>query len=402
MRGVASARAALVIAVLAAGAQSGATSARAAAVTVTCGQVISTNITLANDLTCAGDALSVDTDGVTLNLGGHTIQGNGSGTGITLFPANLDPQITGATVTNGTIAGFAAAFHLIDTVNPTLSRLILTDDGAAPTPVINTDAFNLGLEYVHGLHITHTQITGSHGPVIEGGIGIFQLTIATTQITGGTMYFSQTIGGPTFTDDRITDASLDLDIESGTTITGSTFTRSPILDNGQGGGFDTFQNNTFTGAGTALNIADAGNQQLTGNTFTGNDIGAVINNSLGDTISGNTFTRNATAGLYFNTAGSPAGSGDQPGAQLTLASNTADRNGTHPDGATDPVGNPINAGLYLYTPNGGATITDNNTSHNSGYGIYASLSDNFSNTSSNNTSIHDFARCYPLYTCAYQ
>lgn len=44
-----------------------------------CGQVIATDFLLGADLSCRGDALVVGADGITLDLGGHTITGPGKG-----------------------------------------------------------------------------------------------------------------------------------------------------------------------------------------------------------------------------------------------------------------------------------------------------------------------------------
>jgi hypothetical protein len=48
--------------------------AAAQARTVSCGEVITQDTTVSNDLDCVGDALSVGADDVTLNLNGHEIQ----------------------------------------------------------------------------------------------------------------------------------------------------------------------------------------------------------------------------------------------------------------------------------------------------------------------------------------
>lgn len=48
----------------------------AAAVTVTCGQLLTTNTTVSNDLTdCPADGLRIGASGITVNLNGHTIDG---------------------------------------------------------------------------------------------------------------------------------------------------------------------------------------------------------------------------------------------------------------------------------------------------------------------------------------
>jgi hypothetical protein len=73
------------------------------AATVVCGQAITVSTLVSNDLTdCPGVGLVVNAPGIVLNLGGHTIDGNGGQAGIS-FAAAAD----GAAVMNGTVQGFS-------------------------------------------------------------------------------------------------------------------------------------------------------------------------------------------------------------------------------------------------------------------------------------------------------
>src|SRR5690349_5812709 len=79
-------------------------------ITATCGMTITTDVVIGNDLTCSQDALIVGSDGITIDLGGHTILGVGADANIgvnggSIFPVAVDPHTF--TVKNGTIAGFA-------------------------------------------------------------------------------------------------------------------------------------------------------------------------------------------------------------------------------------------------------------------------------------------------------
>ena len=364
---------------------------------VTCGEVITTSITVANDLTCAGGtALTIGGDGVTLDLNGHTISGDGSGLAVEVIAANGNPQITDVTVTNGTIAHFARAVHFENTVKATMSDLLLTDNGSSTTPVIDT--FHSAFTEI--LLITHTHIVHSNGYVMFSSVQLGNLTMSHTHISDGKMFLSQT-GGPTFTDDTFTNAPLTLDIEGFTTITGSKFVGSPIVNDGFGFGHDVFENNTFSGvpAGTALALTDVADQRLADNTFTGNNIGVSISDSPRDTISGNTFSHNRTAGVYFVDNFGPIGAGP-----LLVTGNTAKFNGTHPDGTLDPGGVAVEGGIFLYTPRGGATVTNNSTAHNGGYGIYLlpPTPGSGTNVASGNVSHDDFGKCYTLDVCSYK
>src|SRR4030095_6743783 len=64
-----------------------------------CGATILTDLKLDFDLSCPGDGLFVDADGVTINLNGHTIAGSGVGVGITVRVRH-DVVIQGGTITD--------------------------------------------------------------------------------------------------------------------------------------------------------------------------------------------------------------------------------------------------------------------------------------------------------------
>lgn len=67
-----------------------------------CGATLTVDTTLTSDLTCSGDGLIVGS-GATLDLGGHTISGTGTGRGVVLF----------GTVRNGTVTGFGDGVHAV-------------------------------------------------------------------------------------------------------------------------------------------------------------------------------------------------------------------------------------------------------------------------------------------------
>ena len=77
------------------------TAAPAYASHVGCGSLITTDTTLDSDVgPCAGDGLIVAADDVTLDLGGHTVSGAGTG------PSVRVARHTDVEVTGGTIEGF--------------------------------------------------------------------------------------------------------------------------------------------------------------------------------------------------------------------------------------------------------------------------------------------------------
>ena len=97
--------------------------APATAVDVTCGTVVTTSITLTSDLgPCAGDALIAGADNITINLGGYTISGTGSGAGVRVA------QHSGVTVTSGAIQGFHTGVVLDESTTSTVTRLVLRNN----------------------------------------------------------------------------------------------------------------------------------------------------------------------------------------------------------------------------------------------------------------------------------
>jgi parallel beta-helix repeat protein len=81
----------------------------ASAATLGCGEVVTTSVILANDLTdCSGDGLVVGADGVTVDLGGHTIDGTFADDSVGVRNDGYD----GVTITNGTVQEFERGVSL--------------------------------------------------------------------------------------------------------------------------------------------------------------------------------------------------------------------------------------------------------------------------------------------------
>ena len=84
-----------------------------------CGQRVTADFVLANDMTCAADAFVVVGDNLTLDLGGHTITGPGMGPQTWPLP-QLDTVgvrtggHTNVTIRNGTISQFSTGIYFID------------------------------------------------------------------------------------------------------------------------------------------------------------------------------------------------------------------------------------------------------------------------------------------------
>jgi hypothetical protein len=88
--------------------------------TIKCGDTIDQDVALVHNLTCSGDGL-VLSNGATLDLNGHKIRGDGTGTGVRIvdFGNENDTHQGDDVLSNGTIAGFDTGVYL----RPATSRV---------------------------------------------------------------------------------------------------------------------------------------------------------------------------------------------------------------------------------------------------------------------------------------
>lgn len=111
------------------------TAAPAYASHVGCGSLITTDTTLDSDVgPCVGDALIVAADDVTLDLGGHTVSGAGTGAGVRVA------RHTGVEVMNGTIEGFHTGLVLDEADGNHIWSLTLRDNLRQGITVAGSDA----------------------------------------------------------------------------------------------------------------------------------------------------------------------------------------------------------------------------------------------------------------------
>ena len=96
--------------------------APASASHVQCGDVITQDTTLDNDLACGDRGLGIEGDNVTLDLGGHTIGGPGGGVGMSVFRDHIQ-------IVNGTIAGFGRGVEVDGPRGTTLRHVALERNG---------------------------------------------------------------------------------------------------------------------------------------------------------------------------------------------------------------------------------------------------------------------------------
>jgi parallel beta-helix repeat protein len=126
---------------------------------VQCGDVITQSVKLDADLTCEAQGLVVGADGVTVDLNGHTISGQGDPFEETLSGVQADGR-SGVVVRNGTITGFTEAVLLTNA-----SQSVVRDITAAG----NLDGITVRGD---GIVIRNNTVTASFIGISASGDGL--------------------------------------------------------------------------------------------------------------------------------------------------------------------------------------------------------------------------------------
>jgi parallel beta-helix repeat protein len=214
---------------------------------LSCGDVITTDVHLEEDLTCAGDALTIGADGIRINLNGHVISGNATGVGITLR------QRSDVVIHGGTVRNFVTGIFVSQSTGVT----------------VKDNRFTLNREAVF--------LIGSSGNVVKANRAWAntQRGIMLRPTTGGIVSTDNQVVGNTLTDNP---SGILVFGQSGNTLKGNTISGSTV------GGFD------LTGGGGSGN-------DIRGNVVTGSAVGIKFGTGwTGNFIIDNMFATN-TCGL---------------------------------------------------------------------------------------------------------
>ncbi|MEU4516871.1 right-handed parallel beta-helix repeat-containing protein [Nonomuraea wenchangensis] len=161
--------------------------------TVACGQVITRSIKLANDLhDCPSNGLEVGAPNITIDLNGHTIDGEGRPGFDGINNDEAGSSSTGhsrVTIKNGTVTGFTAGIALGDGADRNLIERVLAarnDIGISVVdvdrPYIRDSAATLGLAGIGLRDVTNARVERS--TALENGSGI----ALTGTSTGSVLY----------------------------------------------------------------------------------------------------------------------------------------------------------------------------------------------------------------------
>jgi PKD domain len=273
--------------------------------TLACGQTITTNVTLNVDLQCTGTAVTFGVDGISLDLGGHTITGNGNGDGI-LIP---DGRANDA-VSNGTVNGFGTSVHGLGISNVAISELTTNTgmvfgglgtgyNGVTLDVVHVTGGVNASASGGRNLTITNSSVTG--GPVNFGGDNPGPFTVQRTDLTNSSISFSESNGGQV-RDSQLTNTNVSYGAGSANgVVSGNTLVGSVINWGESDGG--TIDNNTLSDK-SRIEVANSDNLKVTRNQITGSSVDGMQLQWSGAPpadveISGNTVHDSLGAGIHI-------------------------------------------------------------------------------------------------------
>jgi parallel beta-helix repeat protein len=326
--------------------------------TPACGSTLKADVVFTHGLVCAGTALSIGAEGITVNLNGHTLKGNGSGTGISTNGHAV-------TIRNGRITN--------------LARGVWANQGANHGPTIVQVQFDHDRTGVSLIQVGGTRVRASSFMNNQSGISCGE-SVGAYDVYSSNTFSKNTRGVDLFScvSARIRNNSF----SANTTGISGTRTWSMVIDS-----------NHIAGGTNGIDF-EAHNQDavITRNTITYGRVGVRIASSgvplnpvTGNTISSNVMRNNGAAGLAIIIDATQLAANNN-----FVIANVFDRNGFKPAGTTNsPLGTAIiNDGAYANVLAGNAAFTfrDNIATGNAGHGIQAltGIDDGGGNTASGN------------------
>ncbi|MFF4417807.1 right-handed parallel beta-helix repeat-containing protein [Streptosporangium sp. NPDC001559] len=270
---------------------------------VGCGAVLTSDVTLTRDLNCAGDGLTIGADGVTVDLAGHRIAGDGTGRGVAVGDRK------GVAVHDGVISGFrlgaevvggAAVFSRVRFAGNALSA----DQAASLTlvgprsaclaegiDVTGSSVLTIDRCTVHG----RLQGTNGHGWTVKGSVlsnGYLELAESGSNVFSGNLFdafpvnLTERSNDNLYTDNVFTNAQVGFRAEHST------------------GAPNRVENNVFKANRYGMTFwVSFSNVSVSGNKFEGNRVAGILIDPIRFTgvtpypVSGNTFVHNGLAPL---------------------------------------------------------------------------------------------------------
>jgi large repetitive protein len=357
---------------------------------VQCGQTLTKNTTVGNDLSECEDGLIVGADNITINLNGHVIDGKGLGAGI------RNDGFDGVTITNGTVKDFDYGVQLNPGTERNSVHTLGIDDnevagveihGAGPSNEIRNNGITLnglGVALVAGA-TGNTVVSNTIADNSKQGIYIHESNENRAEANGVTGSSDDAI--------ELVGASGNVLLNNATLVGGDAGVSIIAGSNG-----NRVERNTSNDNGDAgFAVLDSDGNQLLSNTAHGNaDSGIVLEGTANTTVLSNDVRLNPGGLLLMATTGSRVESNvvtDNLGRGVELSGSSfgntlllnmvATNNGQGiyvGDEATDQPGNTLdrntvngNAGDGIHLAKGGHTVRQNTADNNNGWGIYGAL-----------------------------
>jgi hypothetical protein len=294
-----------------------------------CGDTLTASAKLTSDLTCVGTALTVSIPAagghITVNLNGHTITGNGFGTGIETLDASSDPA-SSIEVVGGSITGFVSG-------------------------LISNNANSAG---PHNLTVRRVKVSNTMQWSARGVSG--QYLIQDSTFTNAGFGGVRSSGHLIITNSKFVNSQLNSASSSTSKVYTSTFTGAGMYFGSQSN--ITAVGNTLTDCTYAIDLGDPVAASVQGNQITRCKVGIRLDQPFGPvTVEGNQVTSSTEDGMQIATemgsdpitiAGNTFsksvrhGLSGTAGSSTTIVANTAEKNGAlgiSVTGATDGGGN---------------------------------------------------------------
>lgn len=328
-----------------------------AATTVRCGATLTQDTTLKRDLRCSGDGLRL-APGVRLDLDGHRLRGDGTGTGLRALGS------TGTSVRDGRIEGWGRGIEF-EGATPypdqklVLDRITVKDAPvsltAAVTTVTRSTFLRSDLSLYQNLFTADRTtfdrsstvgelnlVTVRRSTVLGAGVAVdennrVEVIDSTLDGTGAPREAVGCFGSRSITRSTIRDYTTPLYTYDlcPTVVSGSTFVDNPggalASPEASGGTFlvvtgSTFRRNAFGVEGKAVSV--------TGSTFDRNGVGVHLTNGDGSVIAASAFTRNSGSGVLVDAGRASIGNvrADRNGAYGIYAPGAADLGGNRATG----------------------------------------------------------------------
>ena len=295
---------------------------------------------LSNDITATGTCFTITGNSITLDGSGYTITGSGSDVGV-----NIPAGTQGITVKNLYVTGFDYGINV---------------SGSYPSSVGNHTLQNNSVSgNNHGISLIYTSNNTLIGDTASNNTytGIKLTDCEDNTLTGNladsnNTGFTLSKAGPTGSNNNILTDNI------------ATSNSNDGINLSQGVNNNVLTSNTTNSNGRyGIKVGGGSNNKLTNNTISFNTNNGIYldGGTFSDTLSGNTVTYNSGSGIVLWGAGS----------NNTILDNTTSHNGYALPGGY------IRFGIYILGSNAN-TISGNDVSSNTGYGI------KISNSSSSN------------------